>query len=377
MEDFVKLSGITSPDYKWYNPKKSYIPSLDGSFIDSSVDTSTTLPEDIRFSNEITHGFVIEIYGLDIKNSDTPTFVENVTNVVGGLVEGTVGSTLSGLNMVGFNNSLLLPFLPKGTAANNIPQVIGSGVTKELNKNTSTAIKVISSSTIPKAYLTLPIPNDVNFSYNASWGAAELTLPQYLIRSLIKNRANPEQVGEAFMKGAAAEIWKNLVGRTIGLGVVRAGGVVINPYKQLMYDSPDFRQFSFNWTLSPKNASESVALDKIIWYLKKHMHPTTTGSQPGQANSPSLEDSILWLAPDFINIMFVTNNDGFRKFRNPWIPLINEAVITGVGVQIDPKFHNNDNAPTAINLTINLMETKLYSQDDFGKTYEDYKSQPI
>lgn len=332
-----------------YDIEGNIVPDYTGTRDPDAVESGDVSPSTIRFSLDITHGIMIEIYGLDITNTNGPIS----TNLINQMFSATGKDISDGNNFLG--NPIPQSYVnTTKTAGGNVVQSTAENLNGAINGKQKTRV-----------YLYLPLPNDINFSYNASWGAENLSLTQYEVRKWMKSGGGMESLFSIIGEGVAIGAMKGLLGRTVGLGPVRAGGLVFNPYKQLMYDSPDFRTFSFNWMLSPKNANESVNLNKIIWYLKKHMHPSTTGVKGG--NGPELENNWLWLTPDFVNMTFMTSDDS--NASNPWIPLIKEAVITGIGVQIDPKFHTGDNAPTTISLTMNIMETKLYSQEDFGKTY--------
>jgi hypothetical protein len=159
----------------------------------------------------------------------------------------------------------------------------------------------------------------------------------------------------------------NLFGESVAnmtKGFAISSGVAFNPYKQLMYDSPEFRNFSFSWILSPKNASESKAIHEIILQLKKSMHPKTMGTSP--------EDTMIWLSPDFIDFSFILEGDSGEQ-KNVWLPVLKRSAIKDLSVNYETKFHggsagNEAGAPAAISMTLDLLETTILTQRDFEGT---------
>lgn len=222
------------------------------------------------------------------------------------------------------------------------------------------------------ATLVLPMPNDVKVTYSANWAGQSVSALNYAIRNIIESKDQAELGRQTkFMtKNVTTGVFNQTIGKipiagdtiaNIVKGAALSSGIAYNPYKQLMYDSPELRHFSFSWILSPKNIHESVAIHNIIWQLKKSMHPQTMGDA-------SLEESMLLLTPDFIDIKFILpDEDG----PNKWLPILKKAVITNLSVNYETKFHgkvaeeHDAGAPAAISFTMDIMETSILTQNDF------------
>lgn len=324
----------------------------------------------LRFPSNATYGVCIDIYGIQaelIKNGEGG----GGSNATSG---GSVPQTSTTENKVASSlgaatGAIARDFGLSSETANKVESATTSAATSVFN----TIYTIATSPMVNKATLILPIPVDLNFSYSASWNANQLTALEYFAREWTKAGKSPAaqeqminnmaQAGLVFGAQEAVGLLggASAVDRVIGAG--KAMGVVLNPYRQLMYDAPQFRSFSFKWQLSPKNKNESEVIDQIIWYLKKHMHP--------QVIDGKAKDNVFWTNPDFIKISVIT--DGDSSSPNPWIPLIKDAVITSVVVNYDTKFHKDDSSPSAISLTIDVTETVLYSQEDFGESYSTYR----
>ncbi len=66
-------------------------------------------------------------------------------------------------------------------------------------------------------------------------------------------------------------------GQAIGKNITaRATSQIINPNLELLFESPELRTFSFNFTLTPRDEEESLNIRKIIRFFKKNMNPHIT-----------------------------------------------------------------------------------------------------
>ena len=307
--------------------------------VDLSSDTGAPT---IRFPSNSTHGVIMTLVTLDTKTTTAKSeaVTDKANNLVSYMQKGDVGKVLGGV-VAGLRDNLLIPII---TGLTSQPKNVG--------------------------YIILPMPNDVKVSYAAGWAGQSVTPIQYAIRNII-NGQSPDEAGKLFTTGMAVEAFKAVMGNTPNIikGAAIAGGVAFNPYKQLMYDSPSFRTFSFSWILSPKNAKEADDIDSLIWLLKRSMHPKTLGS--------SAEESMIWMSPDFLDFQFIL--DGSTPgMTNTWLPVLKRSAITNVSVNYETKFHgaskgHSAGSPAATSLTIDLLETVILTQTDFG-TSSDKKS---
>lgn len=205
--------------------------------------------------------------------------------------------------------------------------------------------------------LALPMPVDINVSYNAEWNGTSLSPLEYALREVIQGNFSQESIDKAerlYTQRTAVGLIKNVVGRTKIGSAGKVVGFSFNPYRELIYDSPSFRTFSFDWVLSPKNQQESDNIRKIVFILKKHMHPSVAGS--------GAEDSLLFLYPELCTIEFWDGNEA----QNTYLFKMDECAITNLSVFYDNKFHQGSNAPTQVSIKLSLMETKILTQSDFG-----------
>ena len=153
-------------------------------------------------------------------------------------------------------------------------------------------------------------------------------------------------------------------------------GIVINPNAELLYDSPEMREVGMIFRLVPRNYDESVVINYIVKTFRQASMPSW-GSEDTNllSGDKKLEDSgginlgdmNNWIhVPKLCKFTFMTGS-----IANEHVIQYKPCAISGVEVNYTPdgtwSSHNNpDNdgaipgsPPTAIELRINFMETKL------------------
>jgi len=179
-------------------------------------------------------------------------------------------------------------------------------------------------STDTQFYVELPIPKSVRDSNGCEWSGSSmnaLTLaginaassfmdnPQEEIQKLINadisqsvdNILGTTKLGDGSVTRGIKAILAGLAVNQFGANVTpneilaRSTGTILNSNKELLFSGPKLREFAFQFTFTPRDATESERARKIIRKMKKAMSPglgesyTEGGSQNGLfLNSPHL-----------------------------------------------------------------------------------------
>lgn len=249
-----------------------------------------------------------------------------------------------------------LPYENKIKIAKESLETMGSEVLTTTRESITTLTDNVE--TRPIATIILPIPNDLNNTYNAMWTGQHISVLDTIARDIIDSKSSlGEAAINAFQRYGVSMLERGLRGLagSFGLNISTAGfKVMFNPYSQLVFSGPSYRNFKFDWVLSPKNGAEAQQLATIIWLLKKYMHPQQSEFDP------------IWLYPCFAEISI---NMGSNK-RNTFLFKIKDSAIKNVSVNYDNKFHE-DGSPIVYKLSLEFMESSLLTQEDFGESYED------
>jgi hypothetical protein len=135
-----------------------------------------------------------------------------------------------------------------------------------------------------------------------------------------------------------------------------SGGMVRNPMREILYSSPGFRQFRFDFLLTPRDEKEAKMIQDIIDKLRFHQAPEIIAGSGGFFMYP----------PSEFDISFYYNGS-----ENPNIPKISTCVLTNIETDYAPNGFaayeverertptmGRTGMPVAIRLGLSFMETE-------------------
>jgi hypothetical protein len=109
--------------------------------------------------------------------------------------------------------------------------------------------------------------------------------------------------------GLAPFITAYFAGQAVGANVVgRSTGQVLNKNLELLFKGPKLRQFSFNFTFTPRSNTEAETIKKMIRFFKKSMAPEI---------SP---ERIFLYTPDIFELQYIHNKGGGHPYLNRFKP---------------------------------------------------------
>jgi hypothetical protein len=215
--------------------------------------------------------------------------------------------------------------------------------------------------------VNLPMPNNITDSNNVSWaddnmnnlsaaltsyvtknamltaggslllgaglnaiGAGGATKTASLIGALTKMGALNSQTQE--MKTLLGGVVNSQVLGMLGVSVspesilARGFGIIPNSNLELLFNSPELRQFSFSYRMSPRSKEEARNVKRIIRFFKQGMAPRKQTGQAGQA-------SFFLGTPNVFKLRYKTGKDkpisGLNKFK--------VCALTGFSVKYAPE----------------------------------------
>jgi len=125
-----------------------------------------------------------------------------------------------------------------------------------------------------------------------------------------------------------------------------------NPFREVLFESVDYRTFNFRYRFMPRNQQETDAVKKIIDTFKFHMHPELT------------ENKFFYIYPSEFEIVYTFNgreNQYFNKIQN--------CALTDMTVEYGgDKFASfNNGAPVETILTLTFRELELLTKESIQK----------
>jgi len=172
-------------------------------------------------------------------------------------------------------------------------------------------------------------------------------------------REGVQTVGEA----AGGVIGKN----TARLATAAATGAVRNPMLEMLYKSPNFRTFNFEFKFYPRDEREALEVQRIVERLRYHQSPELVK-----------ESSAFLVPPSEFDIKFYYNGS-----QNPNIPPISTCVLQTIDIDYAPNGFSayevpNENQPSlgrtgmpvAMTLKLAFQETTYLTKEDFEEPRE-------
>ena len=162
-------------------------------------------------------------------------------------------------------------------------------------------------------------------------------------------------------KKAAAAVAEALAGAE---GAVQLGnrifGQADNPYLEVLFETVNVREFTYNFTFAPRNEEERDDAQSIIQLFRFHMVPELQGAQSRFLTLPSEFDiHYMYQAKDGTN----SENDYYNKIAT--------CVLTDCSVDYTPGSVTSfaDGSPTKITMTLKFKETETLTKDKVNQGY--------
>lgn len=210
-----------------------------------------------------------------------------------------------------------------------------------------------------------------NYEYAlATGGSGALTMGETVLLPIPRKLNDNEVIlweefsGTAQVAGGAQNVAQSLGMSSGWVGALVSGigsaapfaqiqsGQAVNPFQFMMYKRPNFKEHTLQWQLAPNTKQESETLMKIINTMKKAALPSVS------AGNMPLGD-FLQKYPKMAMVQFRPNK--YLYVIKPCAIISVQVDYTGAG---NPSFFKSG-APTIVNLTLQLKEMQLWSQENY------------
>ena len=126
-------------------------------------------------------------------------------------------------------------------------------------------------------------------------------------------------------------------------------GLTPNPFQTVLFKNPQFKTHRFSWRFIPRDEQESVDLRDLIRAFKYHMLPGTVAR------------GVLFTFPEIVQVRLHPDD----KFTYMFKPCVIETMNVNYAPN-GPSFYRRTDAPTAVDISINLKEIEFWTKNDFG-----------
>lgn len=139
------------------------------------------------------------------------------------------------------------------------------------------------------------------------------------------------------------------VAQNAGNAVRALTGLTPNPFQTTLFKNPNFRTHRFSWRFIPRDEAESVDLRDLIRSFRYHMLPGT------------IARGLLFTFPEILEIKLFPDDRFMYKFK--------PCVLKGMSINYAPNgpaFYRRTEAPTAVDISLDLQEIEFWTKNDFG-----------
>ena len=223
--------------------------------------------------------------------------------------------------------------------------------------------------------VTLPIQSGISDSNLVKWGPNELDAINAALAGASLDLMNRDSIEDfigrlgTMATGVQEKVFKSandafkpailagLAGQAVGVqGLLsRATGTVLNPNLELLFQGPQLRPFTFQFRLSPREASEATEVKKIIRFFKQAMSVKT------------VKTNAFLKTPHVFDIVYQTNGGNMHRSLNR----IKTCALLGCDVDYTPDgtystFNDESKTMTSYNLTLRFNELEPIFDKDYG-----------
>ena len=217
----------------------------------------------------------------------------------------------------------------------------------------------------PAHNLILPLPQSFSVADGMNYGTTDLQSRD--VQDGLFNQAASN------LKDKKLSFTDNLADAVLGAGATELGlRKITNPNTHTTFEGVNLRDFSFSFSLVPRNQADAEMINRIRKTFQIYAYPENKDS--GTFSRAFLKFPAIW----DVSIIFTQQQGNLNKYIPQILP---QAYIISVGQTVNPEAntYHKDGQPTAITLDIGIREARtltraeIESLDDTGKR-EEYKA---
>jgi hypothetical protein len=252
---------------------------------------------------------------------------------------------------------------------------------KEKTKMKTGALANLESFTTKRIMdsIAIYLPPNVQDNYTTSYNAAATGLIGFATAAGIT-------ASEAFRKGDMKTVARTILTtagggleemlRRAGLSIAEMltdaeGGVELankvfgraaNPYLEVLFQGPELRTFTYNFTFAPKSKEEQDEVHKIIKLFRFHQAPEHRSDHSMFLGLPSEFD---------IHYMYQGSTEGEESGENQFYNKIATCVLQNVNVDYTPGkvASHQSGAPVLIKMSLTFLETEMITKSHIQAGY--------
>lgn len=214
-----------------------------------------------------------------------------------------------------------------------------------------------------KEAFVLPLPRELRESFDievaqkgtgTAGGIADAATAYFTTKG--KSSFSPSDTAETLLLSKLVQMTGEF-GDAIG----QFAGAVPNPHISAIFSGISLRSHRFEWTFAPRNAKESRDLQKLIYKLKANSLPSYSTNGTAALQYPQLVQIDL----------YPWANDGEANKLIRFKPCLLQDVSINYSPQGIPSFFAGTKQPTFIQLSLDFLETEIWTGNAYGREGSD------
>jgi len=254
---------------------------------------------------------------------DTAAGFANTSKIAKDVLSAVMDSSIAKKTIVPLVNAVD-DILPKGLVEDGLNVIRAFGDNIDANIGVRTISRITDT-------VALYMPSNLNFTYNQGYtdlrpGGTLFQTGLSMLNSAVDTyKSSGNTVDKQAMLNNLSPFIFNAFNSAGPVGQILftagTGGKVQNPMLELLYTSPAFREFRFDFLMFPRSEIEALEVQKIIDLLRFHQAPELVKNSGGYFLYP----------PSEFDISFYYNGQ-----VNPNIPKISTCVLTSIETDYAP-----------------------------------------
>lgn len=198
-----------------------------------------------------------------------------------------------------------------------------------------------------KEVITLHVEDRPAVKYGVNYADTEMG---FLTGALVEGSA---AVSAKNFTGALPELQSRFIRQLLKVPVLNniaelASRERTNAFREVLFESVDYRTFNFRYRFFPKSAEETRKIKKIIDKFKEHMHPQLS------------KQKLFYIYPSEFDIEY-----WYKDKQNPWLHKFARCALTDMAVEYgsDQFVTHEDGSPVEIGLTLTFRELEQMTSE--------------
>ena len=248
----------------------------------------------------------------------------------------------------------------------DISEQIITGVknfTDSLNYSKTTGENFLNRVRKIKNSIALYMPDSLQFAHSQAYSEVSTNFGMYTAgANIISDLMAGKGINNSITKNMSPFMYQALQSLPSNIGTVgftAATNTVVNPQLELIYSSPNMREFTFSFAFYPRSTSEAKQVGQIINLFKFHAAPEIKVGDAG----------FFLVPPSLFDIQFM-----YRGDTNGNLPILGSCVLTSIDVNYAPhgwaayenqersSFFGGAGTPVATTMTLRFKETIVHSK---------------